>query len=181
MLFWITLMTGSNFWLSYWANNFGTSEHSNEYFFTVYAILALTFSVFCFLRAALLFFQSIKCSRVLHKDMISRVIRAPINLFFDRIPIGRILNRYSKDLTIIDNYIASTFGSLMMSFFCFFADLFICLVAGTIWALPVIVLFGALGVYYQIRYMNVRREIIRLGIFGYKTIILKKVSPEALC
>lgn len=34
--------------------------------------------------------------------MIERVIAAPINLYFDVTPIGRILNKFSKDLNIIE-------------------------------------------------------------------------------
>lgn len=35
--------------------------------------------------------------------MITRVINAPINLFFDRTPSGMILNKFSKDISKIDD------------------------------------------------------------------------------
>lgn len=54
-------------------------------------------------RAASLFLKSIVTSRKLHSDMIRSLIFAPINMFFDRVPIGRILNRLSKDLSLVDN------------------------------------------------------------------------------
>ena len=34
----------------------------------------------------------------IHKDMIHKVLHAPINTYFDVTPIGRILNKFSKDL-----------------------------------------------------------------------------------
>ena len=34
--------------------------------------------------------------------MIERVILAPINLYFDITPTGRILNKFSKDLNLIE-------------------------------------------------------------------------------
>ena len=34
--------------------------------------------------------------------MIERVIAAPINLYFDVTPTGRILNKFSKDLNLIE-------------------------------------------------------------------------------
>ena len=38
--------------------------------------------------------------QIRHKDpaMIERVLKAPINIYFDTTPIGRIMNRFSKDL-----------------------------------------------------------------------------------
>lgn len=47
--------------------------------------------------------------------MIRRVLRAPVNLYFDTTPIGRILNKFSKDL----NQVEASYGWIM----------------GTIWAL----------------------------------------------
>ena len=38
-----------------------------------------------------------------HKNIISKLFNAPINTFYDRIPIGRILNRMSSDLSDIDD------------------------------------------------------------------------------
>ena len=35
--------------------------------------------------------------------MINRVLKAPINLFYDITPTGLIINRFSKDLPAIDN------------------------------------------------------------------------------
>jgi hypothetical protein len=34
--------------------------------------------------------------------MLAKVLRAPINLFYDVTPIGKILNRFSKDLQVMD-------------------------------------------------------------------------------
>lgn len=34
--------------------------------------------------------------------MMEKVLNAPINLYFDTTPIGRIMNRFSKDLQLIE-------------------------------------------------------------------------------
>ena len=63
-------------------------------------------SVFCalmiFVRANLQVFAGLKVGKKLHNILIAYVFRAPINLFFDVTPIGKILNRFSKDLAVID-------------------------------------------------------------------------------
>lgn len=39
---------------------------------------------------------------MIHQDMLDYVMNAPINLYFDVTPIGRILNKFSKDLEVAD-------------------------------------------------------------------------------
>ena len=34
--------------------------------------------------------------------MINRTVLAPVNLYFDITPVGRILNKFSKDLNAIE-------------------------------------------------------------------------------
>ncbi|XP_019646601.1 PREDICTED: multidrug resistance-associated protein 4-like isoform X1 [Branchiostoma belcheri] len=63
----------------------------------------VVFSVF---RSAWMFAMCIKSSQVLHDRMFSRVVRAPV-LFFDSNPVGRILNRFSKDLGHLDDLLPS--------------------------------------------------------------------------
>jgi len=44
----------------------------------------------------------LRVGKRLHNELIAYVFRAPINLFFDITPIGKILNRFSKDLAVLD-------------------------------------------------------------------------------
>lgn len=50
--------------------------------------------------------------------MIEKVLHAPVNLYFDVTPIGRILNKFSKDLngleTQIGWYMSATLSNLFM-------------------------------------------------------------------
>ena len=48
------------------------------------------------------FHTKIKASIKLHKQMIYRILRTPINLFLDKTPIGRIINRLANDLMSFD-------------------------------------------------------------------------------
>jgi len=45
--------------------------------------------------------------------MIHHVLRAPVNLYFDTTPIGRILNRFSKDLQELESGFSVLLGSLV--------------------------------------------------------------------
>jgi ABC-type multidrug transport system fused ATPase/permease subunit len=56
-------------------------------------------------------------TRKLHQRMIAKVLLAPINLFFDVTPTGTILNRFSKDLQILDSRIVFTIGNMLVQLF----------------------------------------------------------------
>jgi len=60
-------------------------------------------AVCIFARVSILLFGSLRATKLLHNKILGKVIRAPINLYFDVTPIGKILNRFSKDLQVLDN------------------------------------------------------------------------------
>ena len=163
MFIWITLQTCSNFWLSYWSDNADYAIHSDTFYFEIYSALGLSYALFCFIRTWMLFAQSIKCSRQIHKDMLSRIVRAPINLFFDRVPTGRVLNRLSKDLAVLDSYIATSFGYSLVTIYSLLSDIVVCLIVGTIWVFPLVILFFYVSYRIQQKFMRVNREVVRLG------------------
>ena len=163
MVIFTALQTMSNFWLSFWSDNAEHPDYSQGFFLEIYSILSLSYAIFCFIRILMLFSQSIKCSRQLHKDMLINILRAPINLFFDRIPTGRILNRLSKDLAIVDYMIATSFGTLTMTFFGLLADIVVCLLIGSIWIFPLAIIFFIVSYKVQKSFMSLNREVIRLG------------------
>ena len=57
--------------------------------------------VACVVRAILLYGFSLKASKELHNKMLNSVIETKIR-FFDLNPIGRIMNRFSKDFSNLD-------------------------------------------------------------------------------
>ncbi len=109
----------------------------------------------------------ISAARKIHRDMAINILYAPLNEFFDRVPIGRIINRFSKDLVNIDERIGFTLNSFFVCFFFFLGDLLICVYTTTIYMLGAVVLFAFGAIYVQKLYMNVNREAVRLGIIYY--------------
>ena len=79
--------------------------------------MSVLVSIFPLMRLVSMLFFSLRASRNMHNRMIHKVLRAPINLFFDVTPIGRILNRFSKDLAVLDT---SIFFTISFTFYCFY-------------------------------------------------------------
>ncbi|KAG8533135.1 uncharacterized protein KY384_001918 [Bacidia gigantensis] len=103
-LFFLILSQGSNIatslWLSWWTSNkFGFSRGQ---YIGAYAGLGVMQALLMFMFSVTLSVLGTRSSRVLLKRAMSRVMRAPMS-FFDTTPLGRITNRFSKDVDIMDN------------------------------------------------------------------------------
>lgn len=66
----------------------------------------------------------IKASIRLFEIVMGRVVRSPMS-FFDRNPIGRILNRFSKDIEVVDTVVPYSLAWCEDLFFAVFTPIFI--------------------------------------------------------
>uniref|UniRef100_A0A3Q2PI33 Multidrug resistance-associated protein 4 n=1 Tax=Fundulus heteroclitus TaxID=8078 RepID=A0A3Q2PI33_FUNHE len=64
--------------------------------------------IFGFVRSLLIFHGLVKSAQTLHNNMFNAVLRTHVH-FFDVNPIGRILNRFSKDIGQMDSMLPITF------------------------------------------------------------------------
>ncbi|NXM55939.1 MRP4 protein, partial [Illadopsis cleaveri] len=111
-----------DWWLSYWANhqeklilttnaNNGTNETEHldlNFYLGIYAGLTVATILFGIIRSLLVFQVLVNSGQNLHNKMFQSILKAPV-LFFDRNPIGRILNRFSKDIGHLDDLLPLTF------------------------------------------------------------------------
>lgn len=84
--------------------------------------------------------------------MLYSILRAPMVFFYTN-PIGRMINRFAKDLGDIDREVA-TYGNMFLSQVCQLLSTFVLIgIVSTIslWAImPLLILFYAAYVYYQV-------------------------------
>ena len=104
---------GSDLWLAYWSEE--ENQSKNKWvFFSVFSILGIVSVVFMFFRICMLTRGVVKLGRDVHRDMIEKLIKAPINLFHETIPRGQIYNRLSKDLDTM-NFSMWALGDFLIS------------------------------------------------------------------
>ena len=87
-------------WLSWWTSNkfgYGTGEYIG-----VYAALGVVQAMLMFAFSVLLSILGTTASKVMLRNAVDRVLRAPMS-FFDTTPLGRITNRFSRDVDVMDN------------------------------------------------------------------------------
>ena len=142
-------MIGSRLWLAEWSAANVTSSAERDMFLGVYGGLGLSQSMFVLLSSLSMAFATMKASRNIHKDMLVNVMHSPMS-FFETTPLGRIVNRFSKDINVVDNTIPRSVLMFLRTFLN---------VVGTICAityatpifLVVIVFLGVLYVIIQVR------------------------------
>uniref|UniRef100_A0A8D2LQ35 Cystic fibrosis transmembrane conductance regulator n=1 Tax=Varanus komodoensis TaxID=61221 RepID=A0A8D2LQ35_VARKO len=81
------------------------------HFFPGLTVAAILFSL---LRSLLIFHVLVNASQNLHNNMFQSILKAPV-VFFDTNPIGRILNRFTKDIGHLDDLLPLTFLDLMQT------------------------------------------------------------------
>ena len=89
--------------------------HDPNYNIILYTILTILLFLASFSRILSSLYLSLKCSINLHDKIFRRLLRAPLT-FFENNPLGRILNRFTRDIGIIDVNIPRTMVEFNLSF-----------------------------------------------------------------
>jgi ATP-binding cassette subfamily C (CFTR/MRP) protein 1 len=105
----LVLSQGANIvtslWLSYWTSNkFGYSPGA---YIGAYASFGFSQALFMFLFSWSVAVFGTEAGKTMLHRAITRVLRAPMS-FFDTTPLGRITNRFSKDIDVLDNTITDS-------------------------------------------------------------------------
>jgi ABC-type multidrug transport system fused ATPase/permease subunit len=91
----------TSLWLSYWTSNKYPSLSTGQYI-GVYAGLGGSVVLLMFVFSTYMTTCGTNASRTMLQRAMTRVLRAPMS-FFDTTPLGRITNRFSKDIQVMDN------------------------------------------------------------------------------
>ncbi|KAJ3693573.1 hypothetical protein LUZ60_009053 [Juncus effusus] len=155
-----TLRILSSTWLSVWTDQSGSKKHSPAFYNLIYAILSLGQVLVTLTNSYWLIISSLQAAKRLHDSMLNSILRAPM-VFFHTNPLGRIINRFAKDLGDIDRNVAIYVNLFLGQISQLFSTFVLIGIVSTmsLWAImPLLVLFYAAYSYYQ----TTSREIKRL-------------------
>ena len=111
-------------------------------------------------RAFSFYLVSLRCSERLHDKMVMAIVQAPV-FFFDSNPVGRIMNRFSKDVGCMDELLPETFLKSIQLILLMLTSVLVPTVINP-WTLliivPITVLAGLISRYY----LRTSRELQRL-------------------
>ncbi|CAI7866834.1 unnamed protein product, partial [Closterium sp. NIES-54] len=153
-----TVRTLVDFWLGVWVDH--KYSLSSGLYVGIYAVLTAGAIVLSLLRAFWFTHAALAAARHMHHLMAVHVLRSPL-LFFDQNPVGRILNRFSKDQSLVDDLLPTTVQQTMELFLGCAGAIAVTavLVPWFLLALPPLLVVFAL---LQRRYLRVSRELKRI-------------------
>ena len=73
----------------------------------IYGSLVGSALLLAILRGFLYYYTTLRCSENLHDRMVMSILKAPV-LLHDTNPLGRIMNRFSKDIGVVDEFLPPT-------------------------------------------------------------------------
>ncbi|XP_068923442.1 ATP-binding cassette sub-family C member 4 isoform X2 [Petaurus breviceps papuanus] len=160
-------------WLSYWANEQNklnitvngikgneTKELDLNWYLGIYAGLTGVTVLFGIARSLLIFYVLVNASKNLHNKMFESILKAPV-LFFDRNPIGRILNRFSKDIGHLDDLLPLTFLDFIQIFLHIISVLSVA-IAVIPWIAIILIPLGIIFIFFRQYFLQTSRDVKRL-------------------
>ncbi|XP_074520696.1 ATP-binding cassette sub-family C member 4-like [Halichoeres trimaculatus] len=140
-----------------------THPHEDDnltFYLSIYAGLTAAAVLLGFARSLVIFHVLVKAAQSLHNSMFNAIIRTPVR-FFDVNPIGRILNRFSKDISQMDSMLPITFVDFYQLIL---QNIGVVAVAASVIPLILVPVFPLLLFFLYLRryYLSTSRDIKRL-------------------
>ncbi|XP_023209485.1 multidrug resistance-associated protein 1-like [Centruroides sculpturatus] len=155
----------TNVWLSLWSNDASDPEkrydtNLRDLRLGVYGGLGASETVFIFIGALSMNLACLRASKILHDEMLVRILHAPMS-FFDTTPMGRVLNRFSKDVDTTDITIRFNIRMMLVQAFRSLVS-FIIICMETALFLVVVIPIGIIYYLLQKFYIPTSRQMKRL-------------------
>jgi ABC-type multidrug transport system fused ATPase/permease subunit len=103
---------GLNIKANIWLTNWGKSEHHIQRWLRGYVILQLTAVGFMTAARMVLLHWRTTASHRAHELLLNKVLHFPVS-FFDITPIGRVINRFSQDIAVLDEELPQGMNQLI--------------------------------------------------------------------
>ncbi|KAG0274868.1 hypothetical protein BGZ95_009402, partial [Linnemannia exigua] len=81
----------------------------------VYVFLSVMYIISLMIRETIQYTDSLHASRIHHRKALDRVLHSPIR-FFDTTPLGRIINRFTRDMDTLDQQVTNVSANVMVDF-----------------------------------------------------------------
>eukprot|EP00457_Paulinella_chromatophora_P000386 gb/GEZN01000386.1/.p1 GENE.gb/GEZN01000386.1/~~gb/GEZN01000386.1/.p1 ORF type:complete len:1466 (+),score=213.20 gb/GEZN01000386.1/:60-4457(+) len=147
---------GTNLWLAEWA---AAEVPDAGYYLGIYAAIGMAYVFSTLLATFTLSMGGLVAARKMHQAILNAVIRAPMS-FFDTTPVGRIVNRFTGDIDVVDQQLASVMSSYLSQLFNFIGVVVIISFVTPAFMLALVPL-GYVYYYIQEYYVKSSRELKR--------------------
>ncbi|XP_071483923.1 ATP-binding cassette sub-family C member 10-like [Diadema antillarum] len=146
----------------YIADDGNTHETTSSlvFYLGIYAGIVAVGSLFTLALELFFAHTCVKGGSIIHEKLLDSVLKAPIS-FFDSTPLGRIINRFSSDVRIIDSHLPGLLCALQRSCLAFVSAIAVTC-SGLPWFSLCLIPAGALYYFLQQYYRMTSREVRRI-------------------
>ena len=126
----------------------------------IYGLFGLGQALTAVFASVLLYLSTVQGAKTLHSNMLKNILRSPLS-FFDTTPQGRILNRFGKDVDVLDTTMPMIFRGWLTCLLGVLSTFLVISYTTPIFLVPVSVIMGCYYVVQRI-YVNTSRQLKRL-------------------
>jgi ATP-binding cassette subfamily C (CFTR/MRP) protein 1 len=155
---WQCFSLASSVFLEKW----GDSANNDSFIIAMYCSLGIAGAIFVYFRYLILLLSGVTGSLKIHDKAVEALVKAPVNLFFDVTPLGRILNRLTKDMDEIDASIAWCLDGVLLCIAGLVGAIAICLVYAP-YMITIVPIIGTSSLLAQQLFLPGQREVSRLS------------------
>ncbi|CAH3144489.1 unnamed protein product [Pocillopora meandrina] len=154
------MLVAPDVWLSFLTKKL-PQDQKDQSNLVIYGCLAVVSLMFILTRTYVLLSCFLRCSERLHDKMVVATLQAPV-LFFDSNSVGRILNRFSKDIGWLDEQLPRKFQLAIDSTLNMLASLILPAVMNP-WLIFILIPLISVALYLSTYYLKTSRELKRLA------------------
>nr|UOU03335.1 ATP-binding cassette subfamily C1-4 [Brachionus rubens] len=148
----------SSFWLSHWTNS--TDSEDRFFNFGIYFLFGMLNCLSILIGDFILAFMYTKAANSLHESLLNSILRCGMQ-FFESTPIGRILNRFAKDMEAIETKVPDCLKSFSKNIFLTISVIVVILATTPLFGIVLIPILG-LFIFFQRYYAAFSRQVKRL-------------------
>ncbi|KAG0043171.1 hypothetical protein BGZ83_011761 [Gryganskiella cystojenkinii] len=160
---------GNDLWLSWWTSL--KFDESQKFYMGIYALWGICQGLFQFINGFYFSIAGANAAKVLHQRALKNIFRAPSS-FFDTTPLGRIINRFSKDVDACDNLLSEAYrmftgtAAIVLSTFILIAVVFPWFLIPLV---PMLVFYYYAAIYYRSSSRELKRidSILRSSLYAH--------------
>ena len=138
----------SRIWLAKWSSTNVTSSEQRDLFLGTYGAFGLGQSILISGMSFVLAYSAMKAARNLHSGLLINVMHLPMT-FFETTPVGRIVNRFAKDMNCVDDKIPPSLAVFLRTFLSILGTIFVISYSTPLFLTCVLPL-GALYIFIQV-------------------------------
>ena len=153
----------TDYWLNIWTNNtLGDSAipQKRDLYLGVYGGFGIAQALLGVAMNLTLAISTLRASKIMHRNMLNQIIKSPMS-FFDTTPLGRIINRFAKDIDVCDSTLPTNIRVWLSTIVTFFSTI---ILIATVIPLFIAIIIPIIAIFFVIQKIYVRssRQLKRL-------------------